>query len=82
MGLTLKAMKKVSEVKHKRQDLFFQNRMRAHKVMQREEIRAHIAKGIEVLAPAAADREKVLAVATRKIAAKKKAVESKMEAES
>ena len=81
MGLTLKVMKRVSDIKHKRQDLFFKNRMRAHKVMQRERIRAHITKGIEILAPAAADRERILATVTSKIAAKNKVVEPKMEAE-
>ena len=82
MGLTLKAMKKVSEVKHKRQDLFFKNRMRAHKVVQREQIRAHISKGIEILAPAAANQEKMLAFATNVQKVKQsKAQESKMQVE-
>jgi hypothetical protein len=49
MGTTLRAMRKVSEIKHKRQDLFFKMRMRAHKGKQREEVRAVIEKGIENL---------------------------------
>lgn len=71
-------MKRVSEVKHKRQDLFFQMRMKAHKGMQREQIRAEIKKGIELLAPAAANKEVAIANATKNIIAKQKAKEDKM----
>lgn len=78
MGTTLRAMRKVSEIKHKRQDLFFKMRMRAHKGKQREEVRAVIEKGIEIIAPAASNREKAIAVVTQNIAAKQKAKESKM----
>ena len=67
MEQTLKAMKKISEVRHKRQDKFFKMRMRAHKGMQREQVRAVIKKGVEILASAAADREKAIAIATKKI---------------
>jgi hypothetical protein len=68
MEQTLRAMKKVSEIQTKRQDMFYKMRMRAHKVVQREVIRAEIKKGIEIIAPAAADREKAIAIATSKIA--------------
>lgn len=78
MEQTLRAMKRVNEVKDKRQDLFFKMRMRAHKGMQREQIRAEIKKGIELLAPAAANKEVALANATRKIVAKQKASEERM----
>eukprot|EP00607_Mallomonas_marina_P007228 CAMPEP_0182416768 /NCGR_PEP_ID=MMETSP1167-20130531/1125_1 /TAXON_ID=2988 /ORGANISM="Mallomonas Sp, Strain CCMP3275" /LENGTH=149 /DNA_ID=CAMNT_0024589821 /DNA_START=175 /DNA_END=624 /DNA_ORIENTATION=+ len=82
MGMTLKAMKKVSDIRHKRQDLFFKNRMRAHKVMQREQVRAHITKGIEVLAPAAAkNKEQLISTAISKVSLRKKQKEPKMEAE-
>lgn len=80
MEQTLRAMKKVSEIKHKRQDMFFKMRMRAHKGMQKEQIRAEIRKGIEIIAPAAADREKAIAIATKKISVKMAADEGKMEA--
>ena len=60
MSQTLNAMKRVSEIQHKRQDLFFKMRMRAHKGTQRERVRAVIEKGIEILAPAAANKEKAL----------------------
>ena len=66
MEQTLKAMKKISEVRHKRQDKFLKMRMRAHKVIQREQVRAVIKKGVEILASAAADREKAIAIATKK----------------
>ena len=72
-------MKRVSEIKHKRQDMFFKMRMRAHQGMQRAQIRAEIKKGIELIAPAAANKEKAIAFATKKIAAKIRGGESKME---
>jgi large subunit ribosomal protein L24e len=70
MTQTLNAMKRVSEVQQKRQDLFYKMRMRAHKGVQNEQIRAEIEKGVELLAPAAGNREKALQIATSKIAAK------------
>lgn len=78
MESTLRAMKKVSEIRHKRQDMFFKMRMRAHKGMQREQVRAEIIKGADILAPAAADREKAIAIASKKIIARQKATEGKM----
>ena len=80
METTLKAMKKVSEIQSKRQELFFKMRMKAHKATQRQIIKAEIKNGIEIIAPAAADREKAIAIATKKIAAKSRVVEEgKME---
>jgi len=81
MGLTLKTMKRVIEVKHKRQDLFFKNRMKAHKGTQQEEMRAHIRKGIEILAPAAADQQRILKSITGNVSIKDKVHISKMEEE-
>ena len=81
MGLTLKAMKRVSEVKHKRQDLFYRNRMKVHKGMQVEQIRANIRNGIEILAPAASDREKVISKVLSKVSVGDKAIEKQMETE-
>lgn len=60
MEKTLLAMKRVNEIQRKRQEMFYKMRMKAHKVTQRENIKAEIRKGIELLAPAASDREKVL----------------------
>ena len=78
MTQTLKTMKKVAEVRHKRQDMFFKMRMRAHKGMQRDQVRAVIQKGMDVLVPAAANREKALVNATKSIIARNKAAEEKM----
>ena len=78
MSSTLKAMKKVSDVQAKRQDMFFKMRMRAHKGTQRDQVRAVIQKGIDILVPAAADREKALANVTKKIAERQRAAEVKM----
>ena len=77
MGTTLRAIKRVTEVKDKRQDSFYKMRMRAHKDKQKEEIRATIRDGIEVIAPAAANREKAISVATRSSLRQK--VQQKME---
>jgi hypothetical protein len=78
MEQTLKAMKRVTEIQQKRQQMFYKLRMKAHKVTQREIIKAEIKKGIEILAPAAADKEKVLGNITRKLATKQKSEEQKM----
>ena len=79
MESTLKAMKKVSEIQSKRQAMFFKMRMRAHKVTQRNIIKAEIKKGIEILAPAASNKEKAIANATKKISQKSRVEEGKME---
>ncbi len=68
MEHTLAAMKKVSEIQSKRQEMFFKMRMRAHKVTQRDIIKAELKKGVEILAPAAADKVKAIANATMKLA--------------
>jgi large subunit ribosomal protein L24e len=80
MEHTLKAMKRVSEIQSKRQEMFFKMRMRSHKATQKSLIKAVITKGTELLAPAAANREVALANATKKIAHRFKATEgSKMQ---
>lgn len=66
MEQTLKAMKRVNEIQAKRQEMFFKMRMRAHKATQRSVIQAEIKKGIDILAPAAANQEKMLALAKLK----------------
>ena len=47
--------------------------------MQRDQIRAEIKKGMEILAPAAADQEKAISIATRKIVGKQKAKSAQRE---
>ena len=79
MGKTLSAMKRVSEVQQKRREMFDQVRMRAHKGVQRATVRAEIEKGMSVLVPAKANREKAIENATSQILTRKRARESKME---
>ena len=81
MGTTLRAIKRVSEVQDKRQDLFWKTRMRAHVGVQRQQIRAEIKKGIELIAPAVADREKAIKLATASTQSEKQKAKkaSKME---
>jgi large subunit ribosomal protein L24e len=79
MTKTLQAMKRVSEVKAKRDDMFFRMRMRSHKGEQREQIRNTIKKGIETLVPAAADREKALANATKNVKERNARAEARKE---
>ena len=78
MESTLQAMKKVSEIQSKRQEMFFKMRMRAHKVTQREIVKAEIKNGIEILAPAAADRERALALATKTISVRQRKQEAQL----
>jgi hypothetical protein len=78
MEHTLHAMKKVSEIQSKRQEMFFKMRMRSHKVTQRDNVRAEIKKGIEILAPAAADKVVALERATNKLFVRQQSTEKKM----
>lgn len=70
MAQTLHAMKRVAEIQSKRQAMFYKMRMKAHKVAQRAYIRAEIKKGIDILAPAAADKERAISIATKKMSEK------------
>jgi large subunit ribosomal protein L24e len=81
MGTTLRAIKRVTEVRDKRQDAFYRMRMREHKADQKEEIRATIRQGIKVLAPAAADKEKALAVATSRLPLRQQARQKQQQKE-
>jgi hypothetical protein len=78
MEQTLHAMKKVSEIQSKRQEMFFKMRMRSHKVTQRDIVRAEIKKGIEILVPAAADKVVALEKATGKLLVRQQAMEKQM----
>lgn len=78
MENTLRAIKKVNEIKTKRADMFFKIRMAAHAGLQRDIIRADIKKGIELIAPAAANKEIALQSALRKVSNKQAVTESKM----
>jgi large subunit ribosomal protein L24e len=72
MQTTLRAMKRVAEIQEKRKEMFYKMRMRAHKVTQRDVIKAEIKRGIELIAPPAADKEKAITLATSKMAARQR----------
>ena len=60
MGKTLLAMKKVQEIKERREARFFANRMKDNKAKDKIRARKEIEQSIELIAPAAGDRERVL----------------------
>ncbi len=82
MDLTLRAMKKVEEVKEKRQAKFMEMRMRAHKGAQREQVRAEIEKGMSLLVPAASNKEVALEKATSQIITRRKTAQKSQVMES
>jgi large subunit ribosomal protein L24e len=75
MGTTLRAMSRVQEIKNKREKLHFKHRMKGVKTRDTQRARLEIKNDIEILAPAAAARDKVLdkiVTAAKARAAKKK----------
>lgn len=78
MQTTLRAVKRITEIQARRQDLFFQKRMQSHAALKREEIRAEITRGIDLLVPAASNKEVALANATKHIVERKRAQEGKI----
>eukprot|EP00543_Licmophora_paradoxa_P008212 CAMPEP_0202458376 /NCGR_PEP_ID=MMETSP1360-20130828/24502_1 /ASSEMBLY_ACC=CAM_ASM_000848 /TAXON_ID=515479 /ORGANISM="Licmophora paradoxa, Strain CCMP2313" /LENGTH=96 /DNA_ID=CAMNT_0049078887 /DNA_START=296 /DNA_END=586 /DNA_ORIENTATION=+ len=70
------AMKRVQEIKEKREERFFANRMKDAKVVKKAQARVEIEKSIELIAPAVANREEVMRnvidSAKARIAARKK----------
>ncbi|RYG66877.1 hypothetical protein EON64_08715 [archaeon] len=79
METTLRAIKRVNEIQAKRQEMFYKMRMRAHKVTQKEVIKAEIKNGIDILVPAAANKEKALELALQKTTVRKSKKEEKMQ---
>lgn len=77
MGKTIMAMQRVQEIKEKREERFYKNRMVDAKKEQKQQARVEIEKSIELLAPAVAKREEVMRnvvdSARARIAARKKA---------
>ncbi|CAM9237491.1 unnamed protein product, partial [Phaeothamnion confervicola] len=59
MGKTLRAVKK-AKVQKKREQRFFEMRHKDRAAKEKAEIREQISQNIELIAPAAADREKTL----------------------
>jgi len=67
MGATLGVMKRVQEIKERREQTFYQRRVAEGRSKEREGIRVQVQKNIEVVAPAAANREKAVQNAISKI---------------
>eukprot|EP00588_Corethron_pennatum_P014568 CAMPEP_0194264994 /NCGR_PEP_ID=MMETSP0169-20130528/349_1 /TAXON_ID=218684 /ORGANISM="Corethron pennatum, Strain L29A3" /LENGTH=157 /DNA_ID=CAMNT_0039005361 /DNA_START=161 /DNA_END=634 /DNA_ORIENTATION=- len=60
MGKTISAMQRVTEIRTRREARFHANRMKDAASLKKEQARVELEKHIEVLAPAAASREKVM----------------------
>jgi large subunit ribosomal protein L24e len=67
IGKTLVAMKKVEAVKAAREKRFFDSRFKDKAAKERASIRAEVKEGMELLVPAAADREKALLTVKEKL---------------
>jgi len=80
---TVKAMKKISEVKEQRQKQFYENRMKAKKKSEKLEALKDLEKNIDVIqSPSAIQRQQEEEPQKIKIKAKKKAIKTdKMEME-
>ena len=82
MGKTIAAMQRVQEIKEVREQRFYNNRLKDAAGLKKAQARVELEKGIELIAPAAGSREKVMQavvektkarVATKKMAAQKMA---------
>ena len=62
MGATIRAMQKVQQIKDKRHERFYANRMKGAKQQQKEQARAKIAQQIDLIAPAASAERAALNV--------------------
>uniref|UniRef100_A0A7S4N0X1 TRASH domain-containing protein n=1 Tax=Odontella aurita TaxID=265563 RepID=A0A7S4N0X1_9STRA len=60
MGKTILAMQTVQRIKERREQTFHANRMKDSKLEKKMQARKEIEKGIEILAPAVANREEVV----------------------
>lgn len=70
MSKTLQTIKRVTEIKSKREERFFERRMRVAKVQQKQQLREEIRTGMDLIAPVAADRERAIHNATRRVVEK------------
>ena len=52
VGTSLRAMKRVAEIKSAREEAFYRARMAPHKAMEREKVRLEIAENVDLVAPA------------------------------
>ena len=60
MGTTLRAMQRVGEIRARREQMYFEKRMTDAKKTKAKEARVELKKSIELVVPAAANKEKVL----------------------
>jgi len=60
VGTTVRAMKRVEEVKQKRAKKFYENRMKAGKAMEKIRSRKEIVESINLIAPAASKERESL----------------------
>ena len=63
VGATLRAMKKVAEIKSAREESFYKARMKPHKAALKQKVKLEIAQNIDLVAPAASrDRAQINAL--------------------
>ena len=62
MGATIRAMQKVQQIKDKRHERFYANRMKGTKEMKKQQVRAKIVQQIDLIAPAASKERAALNV--------------------
>jgi len=60
MGKTIVAIQRVEEIKNKREERFFADRMKDAKAEKKKQARVEIEKSIDLLAPAVAKRDEVM----------------------
>mmetsp|Transcript_6632 Transcript_6632/g.16856 ORF Transcript_6632/g.16856 Transcript_6632/m.16856 type:complete len:121 (+) Transcript_6632:189-551(+) len=70
VGTTLRAMQRVKEIQTRREEIYYKRRMKGAKSEQRAAEKVELKQNIEILAPAAADKEKVLLNIAEKAKAK------------
>tara|TARA_B110000305_G_C19190014_1_gene516132 strand:- start:335 stop:724 length:390 start_codon:yes stop_codon:yes gene_type:complete len=64
---TLGAMERVEEIKGKREERFYENRMKDRKTLVKKQKVAELEKGMELIVPAMADRDKVMAKVVERV---------------
>lgn len=60
VGKTIQAMHKLRSIQSRREEVFYQTRMREAKMKEKAALQVEVRESIELLAPAAASREKAL----------------------
>ncbi len=68
MGTTIRAMKRVSEIKAKREEAFYKKRMEGVKAKEKAKIRVEIEQNIDLIAPAASRVRQQTNVTTKSMA--------------